>query len=189
MTEGNTCSGLGQQETPPILTPWFPTQPVPQTSSNKCFQFYDRKHRIHFNKLCFSSNFNRYWSCKGIWTQFETTIPVGPGRCDTAQGHPEPARQRNNRRCWEEPTSLPSQALSAPSWASLGWQRRGRWNSRWLKNMHTANSSLYCQLNFPKRISKVFLNRFRKTRARASMADVKSHMACPAVGAQQPWAS
>ena len=106
----------------------------------------------------------RYRSYKGIWAQLERATPTGLGKCDRAQlqGLPEPVRQGN--KSWEMlggTKSPSSQALSAPSWASPGWQKRGRWNSHWFKKkkeMHTANSSLYYQLNFPKRISKVLLN-------------------------------
>lgn len=65
-----------------------------------------------------------------------------------------------------------------------------RWNSRWLKrNACCQLITVLYQPNFPKRISKVFLNHFRKMRACVSMAAVKSCMVCPAVRAQQPWAS
>lgn len=66
MTEGNTCSGPGQQEIPSTLTPQFSTQPVPQTSRNESFQFYDRKHRIRFTRIRFSSNFPMYDPAKDI---------------------------------------------------------------------------------------------------------------------------
>lgn len=57
------------------------------------------------------------------------------------------------------------------------------------KNAYCQLITVFYPVNFPERISKVFLNHFKKMRACVSMAAVKSCMVCPVDGAQQPWAS
>lgn len=123
-------------------------------------------------------------SCKGylnsIWNSHYYR---GPGRCHIAQGYPEPARHWNNScKMLGETNSPSSQALSAPIWASLRCKEVDRWNShcqkKKKKNGYCQLITVFYPLNFPERISKVFLNHFKKMRAYVSTAVVKSCMVC-----------
>lgn len=115
------------------------------------------KHRIHFTKICFPSNFSMYSVLQRL-SALNLKPPLLEVQGCVTQHRPPWTSKRVKQQLQDagrDQLYHPHKPYQLQAEQVRGGREEDTWNSRWLKKMHTANSSLYS-------INSIFLRGFPK---------------------------